>query len=269
MDRGEVEMITISIEKLLHWAFVMELPRAHDGDGGPTSVSSSWTIVERIGELGTMVDGTGGGIADVADPHPDAIAIAAAVDALDTDFTVVEGEDHDLLAGWPDFGQAGDAAIRRAWDIVSMRDGADRVVLRSGLAALVRRVAILGQWPDWRADAPQAVLETGPEGKPRWHRITRVEVRWSSDGTPIMWTDVEVDGWDRVRRRPHKGAYRKSVLVPDVSSVLARRLEYGLTHAALTGLAARLDGIGGRRVLPPQADASPWALAAEVEKIVA
>ena len=52
-----------------------------------------------------------------------------------------------------------------------------------------------------------------------------------------------------------------------VSPILARRLEYGLTHAALVALASRIDGLGGRCVLPPIAPAVPWG-DGEVAKMV-
>lgn len=256
----------IHIEKLLRWAFVMELTKRDLGDEGPRmAAASSWAIVERIGELGTMVDGSGAGAFGDAEPHPDALAIEEAVLALD-DGVVTEGDEHDLLAGWGDLGEAGEAAIARAWDLVTCFDDGRRI-MRSPISSLVRRIAILGEWPEWHGDAPSLVLATGREGRPLWYRRTRIEVRWDLTGVPTQWLDVEVDGFDRVRQRPHKGAYRKSALSYDVSPILARRLEYGLTHAALVALASRLDGLGGRCVLPPIAPAVPWG-ADEVAKMV-
>lgn len=257
-------MSTIGIEALLRWAFVMELTKAGDADLAPRGSGGGWSAFERLAELGTLVDGRGAA-PDWSDPHPDAVAIKEAVADLDVQ-VVHEGEDHDLFAGWGDFGEAGDAAVARAWEIITIVDGGLRL-LRSPLSALVRRVAVLGEWPDWRGEAPTLQMATSRKGEALWFRTQRVEVRWDQDGAPTRWEDVETDGYDRVRRRPHKGAYHKSVLSHDVAPVLARRLEYGLTHAALVSLAARLDGLGGRRVLPPIAPALPWA-GGEVEKIV-
>lgn len=249
-------MSTIGIEALLRWAYVFELTKGDYSSDGPAGSASAWAIVERIGELGTMVDTFGGPLGHGDDPHPDAVVIAEAVAALD-EMVVSEGDAHDLMAGWPDFGEAGDAVIARAWDITTLVDDGERR-LRSSLASLVQRAAILNEWPDWRCDQPALTLACGREGKPKWFRVIRCEVEWTLDGAPIRHSEVEVDGYDRVRGRPHKGAYRKSILVPDPAAALAKRIEYGLTHAAVRQLAAQLDGLGGRRVLPPTASPLPW-----------
>ncbi len=253
--------MAMEIEKLLHWAFVLELPKARrDGLPGTAVASSSWQLVERVGLLGTRVDGCGASISDMIDaaPHPDALVIAEAVAALD-DRVLVEGEEHDLLAGWPDLGVAGDKAGSRAWDLVSCVDKDGHRRLRSSLANLVRSVAILGRWPDWRCEEPTLVDEVGPNGKARWYRVVKRAVMWDGEGNEIGWDDVEIDGWDRRGRRPHPGAYRRRILVPDPAAALARRIEFELVHAALSDLAASLDGLGGRSLIGPTRSATPWA----------
>lgn len=255
-------MTTISIERLLHWAFVLEIPKGRDGLLIGSAIESSWRLVERVGVLGTLVDGGSGGIhVSSPSPDPDAEAVVAAVAALD-DLVLEEGEEHDLLAGWPDFGAVGEAAVQRAWHLITLACPDGRRVLRSQPSALVRRAAILGQWPDWTCEQPRVDVLCGAEGKPRWFVTERQAVWWDEEGRPIRFADMEVDGYDSRRKRPRAGAYRKDVLVPDVSSALARRIEYGITHAALTTLSASLDGIGGRRVLPPDRPAVPWEVVA-------
>lgn len=248
----------MSIEALLRWAYVFELPKDEHGSSGPASSPSSWQIVERIGELGTMVDTFGGSsFGHDEEPHPDALAIAAAVEALD-DEAIEEGEAHDLLAGWPDFGMAGEAAVARAWSMVTLIEDGHRW-LRSPLSALVRRAAILGVWPEWRCEQPQSGVEMGRNGRPKWFRIVSCPVEWAEDGTVLRTAEMEVDGYNLIRRQPYAGAYRKGVLTPDPAAALARRIEYGLTHAALRSLACRLDGLGGRRVTSPDVGPVPWS----------
>lgn len=257
-------MSTMTIEALLRWAFVLELPKARrDGLPGSAVASSSWWMVEQVGLLGTRIDAATGPMliagADDEAPHPDAVVIAEAVAALD-DRVLVEGEDHDLLAGWPEFGVAGAVAVRRAWDLVVYvdRDGGRR--LRSSLANLVRSVAILDRWPDWRCDVPKLVDEVGPDGKPRWYRTVRRAVRWDGDGNEIGWDDIEIDGFDRRSRRPRPDAYRRRILSPDPSVKIAKRIEYEMVHAALVALAEGLDGLGGRKIMPPEISPIPWAV---------
>ncbi|WP_131311525.1 hypothetical protein [Siculibacillus lacustris] len=250
-------MVTTNIEALLRWAYVMELPKSAGGAWGASAIGSSWAIVERVGALGTMVDVSAWGTGDDAtDPHPDALTVAAAVEALD-DESVAEGDAHDLLAGWPNLGVAGERAVARAWDIVTYADDGHRW-LRSPISALVRRIAILGLWPAWDVVEP-AVIPTLRRGKPQWRRSVRQAVQFDAvTGIPTRWEDVELDGYDVRRQRPHVGAYPCLTLEPDPAAGLAHRIEWGLTHAALRRLAVTLDGLGGRVVLPPAAPVVPW-----------
>lgn len=248
------------IEDLLRWTFVLEMPKARrDGLPGSAVAASSWGLIERVGTLGTTIDGGrgGGALPDDDTPHPDAVIVAEAVAALD-DAVVTEGDEHDLLAGWPDFGAAGEAAVARAWDLATAVVGGRRV-LRSSLSALVRNLAVLGEWPDWRCERPALVEECGANGTPRWSIRSRIAVRWTPAGEPIAWVDAEIDGYDRRRQRPKPGAYRRQTLVPDPAGALERRIRYGLVHGALRHLAGRLDGLGGQTLVGPFASPTPWA----------
>lgn len=254
-----------TIEKLLHWAFVEQMPTPAQGAEMAVGGFGPWGAIEQFGALGTLVDvsrSDGGGMCWVVGAvDADAVAVVNAVAGLDS-LTVREDDSHDLLAGWSGLGALGDELVAKAWAIVSTRMADDRVALKAPLSALVRRMAVLGQWPVWQCDAPRvAVAER--EGKPAWFRKVQQEVEWNTKGKPTRWVEVEVDGRNKVTRRPYEGAYRKFVLTPDVSGALARRIEYSLTHAALTTLAEELDGIGGRKVLPPMCPAMPWAPSTE------
>lgn len=258
-------MSVVTIEKLLHWAFVMEMPLPDEGVVIPVGGFGPWGAIDRFGQLGTMVDenrvmgwADGGGMSWViGSADPDAVKVVNAVAELDG-MILREEDGFDVLAGWPDFGALGEEAVAKAWGVLSRRDAEGKLVLRSAISSLVRCVAVLGRWPDWTCDTPRIEMAT-IEGKPAWFRKISQPVEWDAAGSPIRWVEVEVDGRNKVARRPYPGAYRKFVLTPDVSGKLARRIEYALAHAALTTLAADLDGLGGRKVLPPMCSPMPWA----------
>ena len=70
---------------------------------------------------------------------------------------------------------------------------------------------------------------------------------------------VEADGFDRVLRRPHPGAYRKARLVPDPARLVSDRAEYQAYVLALAALAAELDGtLASYRVDGPAHRLWPW-----------
>lgn len=256
-------MPIVTIEKLLHWAFVMEMPLPDEGVVIASAGFGPWGAIERIGALGTMVDASRSPCDSpsswvIGQADPDAVKVVNAVAELD-DMTLREEDGFDILAGWPYFGSLGEEAVSKAWAILARRDQQGRMVIRSAISTLIRRVAVLGTWPDWVCDAPRVDMAT-VEGKPAWFRKVMQPVEWDATGVAIRSVEVEVDGRNKVSRRPYPGAYRKYVLTPDVSGKLARRIEYTLTHAALTTLAADLDGLGGRKVLPPMCSPMPWAV---------
>lgn len=257
-------MSVVTIEKLLHWAFVMEMPLPDEGVVIPVGGFGPWGAIDRFGQLGTLVDenrimdSDSGGVSWVigrADPH--AVAVVNAVADLDA-MSLREEDGFDIMAGWTDFGTLGDEAIAKAWGIISRQRPDGQLVLKSAISELVRRVAVLGTWPKWQADAPRLEMAT-IEGRPAWFRKVKREVEWES-GVAVRWAEVELNGFNKVGKRPYPGAYRKYVLAPDISGILASRIEYTLTHAALTTLAADLDGLGGRKVLPPMCPPMPWSI---------
>lgn len=255
----------IDIEALVRWAFVEELPK----DGGrerhrAPGYASAWSGILQCGELMALVDAqpnhwgvvpAGGG----DDPHPDAIEVGRAVAALD-------GLDVGLPEGWSPFadmaglglGPEGDRllaqAAARAYERVSAPAG-EGIGRALGLspAELVRRCAVLGRAPDWEAEPPALRSVRGERGRERWFR--RVTINVAAGGT----YDVEIDGYDARRRRPHPDAYRRFTLDPDPLDAAIARAEYEVWHAALGWLVAALDGrLTERRATGPAAPERPW-----------
>ncbi len=251
-------MGVVTIEKLLHWAFVEQMPTPDQGAMMSVCGFGPWSA------LGTRVDSSpsGNGMWWVTgEVDPDAVTVVNAVAALDS-LMVREDDSHDIMAGWPDFGALGEEQVAKAWSLLTIPADEGRLALKAPLSALVRRVAVLETWPVWECGEPRVDVAK-VEGKPAWFRKISQPVEWSADGKAMRWVEVEVDGRNKISRRPYDGAYRKFILTPDVSGALARRIEYGLTHAALTRLAEDLDGLGGRKILPPMCSSMPWASGAK------
>lgn len=271
-------MKAIGIEALLRWAYCEELPKAQ-GRGGSLAVAGygrAWGGTERFGELLTIVDAPVNGYGVVPDftattePHPDALAVHAAVS--DMDGTVVG-----LPEGWaplvdligPDGLRDGEAAAAavRGLDRVTVVDADGDRVWRGGVAALVRRHAVLGDRPDWRAEMPERRVLTGANGKPKWFRRQAVwagPVDANGDAIPEFgrFIEVEVDGFDPKRREPYPDAYAKELLEPDPGLAAEARAEWEVWRAAVAALASGLGGEGSplvaHRLLPFVESARPW-----------
>lgn len=240
----------MDIEDLLRWAYRDELPKeAAQSKLRGIGVVSSWGGVQRVGELMTLIDATENrwGVIPLGceeDPHPDAVTIAEAVAGLDT-IGITLPADYDPLqdlAGL-DLGDEGAkllaGTVGKAIDRTTtlLADGRTRV-LRDSLAHLVRMRAILGQAPEWEAQAPEVVPVRGERGREIWWR--RTTMVGAADG---MTYEVETpDGYCPKRKRPVAGAYRKYVLEPDPLEAALARAEYEVWHAALAYLVADLDG---------------------------
>lgn len=256
---------TMDIEALLRWAFVDELPKeASSSTLTGIGYVSAWGGIERYGELLTMIDApanrwgvvpSGAG----SDPHPDAVAIGDAVRRLD-DIEVAPPEGWDPLCdlATPDLGAQGLAMLRAcaagAYERITTLDADGRTrVVRFGLFDLVRRCAILGRPPAWEADAPRVVSIKGDRGRERWFRRATLT---GADGIPY---EVELDGYDARRKRPHPDAYRKFRLEPDPLDAAVARAEYEVWHAALALLVVDLDGrLADHRATGPARAERPW-----------
>lgn len=245
----------VSIDDLLVWAFRMELPKAarRPDVGGPVAAGSDTLAMLR--ELGTRVqlsgwmgDGPGGAIDDGEEPDPDAVRIGRAVAALDG-----------LEVGLDGVGLLDDAAFdgltgeeREAAHAAGRERALDgRGCLRSSLSAFVIASAVLGRARPVRVAEPVRREPVSANGQSLWFR--RI-MQADGEGRPAV--SVEVDGFDRRRRRPHADAYRKFRLVPDPTPVVAERIEYQAWRFALDWLCTELAGVLER--FEPVANAAPW-----------
>ncbi|WP_454919231.1 hypothetical protein [Xanthobacter sediminis] len=269
-------MKRMDIEALLRWAYRDELPKAaaSGGDRLAFGFRTGWGGVERYGELlavvqepdvrnryGLIPDGSDG------DPCADAIAVAAAVERLGRcDFDLPEGWDPlSDMGGAAAFGAEGLAAVVRGIGALTVVDATGRTVLRRSPARLVIRHAILGGCPDWEGEVPERRVEM-VFGRPRWYR----RVTLTSDGAfGQSQYEVEVDGFDYRRRRPHPDAYQRHYFEPDLAALVTARAEYEIWRAALDLVAEDVGGgLVHHMVEPSAAAARPWEASAEVKRIL-
>lgn len=256
-------MKTVDIETLLRWAYRDELPKMAAASSMVAAVRSSWHAVSRFGELMAVVQE-----ADVVnrwglvpltraadDPHPDALAVADAVEALAAcDVNVPES--WNPLSDMGDLGAEGEDAVRRGIDRLAPRGVDGRRKLRDPLSRLIIRHALLGGGPAWEAEAPTRRMVMGANGQPRWFR--RVACTTPGAFGPLT-THLEVDGFNPAGRRPFPGAYRKFELVPDPAPAIVERGEYELWFAALGLLVEALSGTLVQHVpMPCQRSPRPW-----------
>lgn len=233
----------IDIEKLLQWAMRDELPRGRPVDASP------WELIMRYGALGMRVD-TSGPIGDYGfvpgEPHPDAVVIGAAIDALDQE---ARFEVHDevlrMFGVWaPIAGDAADAILKASFDC----------------RAIVMSKATLGSRPAWEFEAPTPYPVMVEE------RNARGELRSRSR---VVGTDNDGDTVDIKPKRTarQRGVYDlamcpRSPLAwgdPSMISVGHARAEYVAWHSALRTLADNLAGaLDEFEPLPPSAAAEPW-----------
>jgi hypothetical protein len=248
----------IGVEEILRWAYARELPKAQElGPLGAPGLRAGWDAIARYGEHLALVDQTNiwGVTPDrVAcdDPHPDAIAVAQAVLALDElELGLPEGWDP-----FADFGDLGEAGMRARASVIDRlvivdADGVRR--LRSPVSRLVFRQAILGGCPDYEAEQPEMKTLCGENGHPKYF-VRRLVTSAYSD-VPF---EVEADGWSYSSRRPVAGAYTKTFLDPDPVEAGVSRGEYEIWRAALDVLAQDLAGLAAHEVLPCERPLRPW-----------
>lgn len=245
-------MKKISIERLLAWAFAVEMAGWRPVEAENLGYgASAWSVIERIGALGARIDGgTPMGQARREEPHADALAASDAVMAL-----AARGG-FDVAPGWQPFPEWRDehglvaADVARVVEEQRLRGdivNGDRVV------SLVLSSAVLGRGPDWEAEEPFAQF-VSMNGKPRWFLK-----RKAKDAFGRIY-EYETDGRDPVKRRPLRGAYRKYELATPVRSAVLARLDWQLWQDALAvlheSLAPRLQN---HALLPFRPNRHPWA----------
>jgi hypothetical protein len=251
-------MKTVTIEELLTWAFVHELPKGGGVDGLDNANSawrmleaSSWGKITSFAELGTLIDvGTGGGnfFIEQGEPHDDAVAIGRAVAGLQHCDVTIPANWH-ALADWPDTDGMADAAVEKAVARYMVRTAHRRA---AGIVSLVVGTAILGREPDFGAEPSKIrIVERG--GKPAWFVMRRLK---HEDGRDY---DFEVDGYNVRTQRPVKGAYRKHEFSIDPTGDILGRLDYQIWVAALRRLeAAVASDLVAHRLIHSDRSMTPW-----------
>lgn len=252
-------MKTVTIEELLTWAFVHELPKGGGVDGLDNANSawrmleaSSWGKITSFAELGAIVDQGRGDTENYwieqGEPHDDAVAVGRAVAGLSRcDVAVPAG--WNALADWPDTEGMAEAAVRKTVERYMVRTPQRRA---AGIVSLVVGTAILGREPDFGAEPSKVrMIERG--GKPAWFVTRRMK---HEDGQTY---DLEVDGYNGRTQRPVKGAYRKYEFSIDPTGDILGRLDYQIWVAALR----RLEGeialqLTGHRLVHSDRSMTPW-----------
>ncbi|TIO14047.1 MAG: hypothetical protein E5X86_26735 [Mesorhizobium sp.] len=252
-------MKTVTIEELLTWAFVHELPKGGGVDGLDNANSawrmleaSSWGKITSFAELGAIVDQGRGDTENYwieqGEPHDDAVAVGRAVAGLSRcDVAVPAG--WNALADWPDTEGMAEAAVKKAVERYMVRTPQRRA---AGIVSLVVGTAILGREPDFGAEPSKVrMIERG--GRPAWFVIRRMK---HEDGQTY---DLEVDGYNGRTQRPVKGAYRKYEFSIDPTGDILGRLDYQIWVAALRRLEAEIAAqLVGHRLVFSDRSMTPW-----------
>lgn len=254
-------MKTVTVEELLSWAFVHELPKG-GGVDGLENVNSAWRMLEAsswgkitsFAELGTLVD-TGRGDAgnffiEQGVPHDDALAVGRAVAMLDRCDVGLPTAGWMPLGDWPETDpDLVAAAIGRALDRFTRRADNQR---GKWIVSLVVGTAILGRTPDHAAEPPKIrMVERG--GKPAWFIQRKMQ---DSIGRPY---EMEVDGFSQRSGRPLKGAYRKHEFSTDPTGDIMGRLDWQLWVAALRRIEREVaPQLVDHRLTPCDRSMTPW-----------
>lgn len=261
--RGPEDVVAkrrVGIEDLLRWAYREELPKEGAKVGiTPDGFGGAWGGVEKYGAYLTVIDEGGLNRFGVVPeeftergPHPDAVAIAGAVAALD-------GWNLNIPDGWDpfeDLGELGGLRPRVLADVMARLTacGADgERALKTPPLRLVFRHAIMGGCPVWQADVPEVRTICGANGRAVWFAMQTM-------CDPISGTAFEVERTVLASgRRQMSGAYRKYYLDPDPVDAGVARGEYEIWRAALDVLVLELeDNLESVEVLPSARAYRPW-----------
>lgn len=248
----------MTIEDALRWTYRDELPKAQveargpAAWGGPARLRGGHEAAAEAADLWAVPDNRYGVVPDRGGdgaPHADALAIHAAVLALDALAP-------DMPADWGGFADCdlGPCAAEVARDVMAgvFMSGGEGLRLRRPLSVLIRNFAIIGL-PDLTLDEPELKVVTRANGAPRWFR--QVE----SVGAFGYTHAVEVDGFDKVSQRPHPDAYQRKYLDPCPVDVLVARMEAEVWRAALDVLVEDLAGcLEAVELLPSTLPERPW-----------
>ncbi|MGH6755504.1 MAG: hypothetical protein ACREDP_25415 [Bradyrhizobium sp.] len=251
----------MDIEAALRWAYMDELPKEQafvDLKTRPDGVAPGWMQMRRIAVTRVVVDNPNihGVLPDphaMRGPHPDAVIIANAVQA-------VIGLPAAFPPDWDPFADvvdprarrlAGFAAVQALRDVVT-RDEATADAFIGRLERLIIKHAILGGAPDWETEPFEVLFVRNASGGPAW--FVRTVIGEGQDAR-----EVELDGFDRRRRVPMPNAYQKPYLDPCPRAVALERAEYQLWHTCLDLMAEWLAGkLESIEVTPSVRLPRPW-----------
>lgn len=247
----------MTIEDALRWTYRDELPKAQVEARGPAAWGGSARLrggheaAAEAADLWAVPDNRYGVVPDRGGdgaPHADALAIHAAVLALDT-------LPPDMPKEWVGFSDCdlGPCATEVARDVMTgVFMSGEGLRLRRPLSVLIRNFAILGL-PDLTLDEPELKVVTRANGAPRWFRLVE------SVGAFGETHAVEVDGFDPVNRVPYPGAYQRQYLDPCPVDVLVARMEAEVWRAVLDVLVEDLEGcLEAVELLPSTLPERPW-----------
>ena len=220
----------ISIEKLLQWAFTEDLG-SRSGNSEPVG-TSNFTMIMDVIQLGAIIDRSRNikGMAFALEPDEDAVMTVEAVRAL-------ASRGFDIADGWNPFPEWNDEhgliaeAVRG--EVEALRAKGDRLNGRHA-ASLVYSCAVMGRGPDWQADQP-ACGYVQRNGIDAWFLAKKSKDLFGKVHT------IETDGYDRKRRKPMRGAYRKMELLEPLRGAIISRLEWQIWQDALCELHAALE----------------------------
>ncbi len=256
-------MRSVTIDELLSWAFVHELPKGGgvDGLGNPNSAwrmlqASSWGKVTSWAELMTSIDlparDHDNFLIEQGAPHDDALAVGEAVTGLvECDLILPEG--WHPLPDWPRedplIAELADLAVAGAVARFRLRT---RAAMAGHLVSLVVGTAVLGREPGWQAEVP-AVRMVEHAGKPAWFVRQAVRDAFGRRQT------IEVDGYNSKAGRPKPGAYRRYQFSTDPTGDILGRLDRELWAVALRHLEGTLaNRLTGHRLLNCDVPVRPW-----------
>lgn len=251
-------MKTITIEELLHWAFVHELSKGGGINGLENGSSvwrqmngSSWGLVSDYAELHTCIDRdrTSPGMwFEQGAPHDDALEVAQAVKDL-ANLDVVIPDAWAPLADWPETYGLADIAIEHAVNRYQLRSPQAR---RTHLVGLVISSAVLNRAPDFDAPVPEMQKFT-KHGQPMWFVKENYEDAFGRTMT------IEVDGYNQKSKRPLKGAYQKYEFLTDPVADVMGRIDYQVWVAAMKYLESNLMGrLVDHRLVYSELAITPW-----------
>ena len=254
----------ISVEALLEWAYLRELPKVPRAPEAPMGFKGAWDKVSEWAEelsLAGLADNRFGVVSDFLAqdlPHNDALIVHEAVCALDvleveglgdfSPFAPVEGVEQPLL----------DACARRMRDRVMTVCDDGRARLRNPLRNLVFHGAIMRRAPEWRIDDFSQDVERWENGAVKYFKKGG---HWEKSAFGVdIWVEYETAvSADPRSKRLEEGVEPRPVLSPDPTDDAVSRVNYELWRLALDVLAAELFGVLEKWEVQPSAlPVRPW-----------